>query len=79
MRGDILPIGGLKEKALAARSAGIDEVVIPALNERDLAELPRTLRKAVRFVPCSRMEDVLELALRPDSDRVQEEQPGEAK
>ncbi|MEL7059679.1 MAG: endopeptidase La, partial [Acidobacteriota bacterium] len=47
LRGDILPIGGLKEKALAARAAGIRTMIVPKLNARDLEELPRTLRRAL--------------------------------
>ncbi|MEM1203701.1 MAG: endopeptidase La, partial [Acidobacteriota bacterium] len=65
LRGDILPIGGLKEKALAARSAGIRRVIIPKLNERDLTQLPKILRTAVSFHPSSRMSEILELALVP--------------
>ncbi len=65
LRGEILPIGGLKEKALAARAAGIKTVIIPALNERDLKELPRSLQGKVEFHPLAHMDDVLSLALRP--------------
>ena len=65
LRGEILPIGGLKEKALAARAAGITTVIIPGLNERDLHELPRSLRNQVTFRALSHMDEVLDLALRP--------------
>ncbi|MEM9552881.1 MAG: endopeptidase La [Acidobacteriota bacterium] len=65
LRGDVLPIGGLKEKALAARAAGIRTVVVPRLNERDLGELPRTLRKAIDFRCLGHVGEVLDLALRP--------------
>jgi ATP-dependent Lon protease len=65
LRGDILPIGGLKEKALAARAAGIRQVIIPKLNERELAELPATLRRDLTFHAFSHMDQVLELVLVP--------------
>ncbi len=63
LRGEILPIGGLKEKALAARVAGIKTVIIPRLNERDLEEIPATLRKGITFHFLGHMDEVLERAL----------------
>ena len=63
LRGDVLPIGGLKEKALAARAAGIRQVILPRLNERDLAELPATLLRDLTFYPVDHMDRVLELTL----------------
>lgn len=65
LRGDVLPIGGLKEKALAARAAGIRQVILPRLNERDLAELPATLLRDLTFYPVDHMDRVLELTLVP--------------
>ena len=65
LRGDILPIGGLKEKALAARAAGIRKVIIPKQNERELAELPASLRRDLVFYPLVHMDQVLELTLLP--------------
>jgi ATP-dependent Lon protease len=65
LRGDILPIGGLKEKALAARAAGIRKVIIPKQNERELAELPASLRRDLVFYPLMHMDQVLELTLLP--------------
>ena len=66
LRGDVLPVGGIKEKVLAALRAGIDEVLLPAENERDLADLPANARKRVRFHFVSRAEEVLEAALRKE-------------
>ena len=63
LRGEVLPIGGLKEKALAARRAGITTIVLPSRNERDLAEIPEDLRRDLRFVFVERAEQVLEAAL----------------
>ncbi|MCP4655349.1 MAG: endopeptidase La [bacterium] len=63
LRGEILPIGGLKEKALAARAAGITTVIVPRLNERDLEEIPATLRKGLTFRFLGHMNEVLESAL----------------
>jgi len=65
LRGDILPIGGLKEKALAARAAGIRKVIIPKQNERELVELPASLLRDLTFYPLSHMDQVLELTLVP--------------
>ncbi len=65
LRGDVLPIGGLKEKALAARAAGIRKVIIPRQNERELAELPASLLRDLSFFPVGHMDQVLELTLVP--------------
>ncbi len=68
LRGRVLAIGGLKEKTLAAYAAGADTVCIPADNMRDMHELDPEVKQHVRFVPCSRMEDVLAVALaRPEA------------
>jgi ATP-dependent Lon protease len=63
LTGQVLPIGGLKEKALAAQRNGLKRVIAPALNERDLDELPEHLRKDVKFVFVSDVHEVLEAAL----------------
>jgi ATP-dependent Lon protease len=62
LRGRVLPIGGLKEKALAALRAGIDKVIIPAQNEKDLVEIPKDIRKKMRFFPVSDMDEVVKIA-----------------
>ena len=73
LRGEVLPIGGLKEKALAARRAGITTIVLPSRNERDLAEIPEDLRRDLKFVFVERAEQVLEAALvRPRKVRAAE-------
>src|SRR6185437_12752046 len=63
LRGRVLPIGGLKEKAVAAHRNGIRHVLIPQLNVRDLEELPDEVRKAITFHPVKTMDEVLRLAL----------------
>ncbi len=63
LRGKVLPIGGLKEKVLAAVQAHVGTIVIPHRNEKDLADIPRPLRSRVRFVLARTMADVLEAAL----------------
>jgi ATP-dependent Lon protease len=63
LRGRVLPIGGLKEKLLAALRAGIKTVVIPEENVKDLAEIGDEIKKALEIVPASRMDDVLKVAL----------------
>jgi ATP-dependent Lon protease len=63
LRGEILPVGGIKEKVLAALRAGIDQVCLPRENQRDLSELPASARGKLRAHLFSRAEDVLRLAL----------------
>jgi ATP-dependent Lon protease len=62
LRGDVLPIGGVKEKVLAARRAGIRTVILPRANRRDLAEIPKELRRDLTFVFASKVDDVLDAA-----------------
>jgi len=59
LRGRVLPIGGLKEKALAALRAGITTVIIPDQNQKDLVEIPKDLRDKIRFVPVKNMDQIL--------------------
>jgi ATP-dependent Lon protease len=63
LRGRVLPIGGLKEKSLAARRAGIKEIIIPDTNKKDLAEMPDNIRKEVKFHLAKTADQVLNLAL----------------
>ncbi len=65
LRGNVLPVGGIKEKCLAAHRAGIREILLPKRNERDLEEVPETIRKAVSFRFMETVEDALEAALVP--------------
>jgi ATP-dependent Lon protease len=63
LRGTVLPIGGLKEKVLAAHRGGIKTVLIPAENEKDIEEIPSTILKTVELVPVSHMDEVLKRAV----------------
>jgi ATP-dependent Lon protease len=63
LTGQVLPIGGLREKALAAQRAGLTRVVIPRENEPDLQELPEETRRELEFIPADSIEDVLAAAL----------------
>ena len=63
LRGAVLPIGGLKQKVLAAHRAGITEMVVPARNEIDLDEVPAGIREAITFHVVSTVPEVLAVAL----------------
>ncbi len=65
LRGLVLPIGGLKEKSLAALRAGITEVIVPKLNEKDLAEVPAEAKEKIHFTLAETVDDVLAAALEP--------------
>jgi ATP-dependent Lon protease len=69
LRGDVMPIGGLKEKALAAKLAGIHTVLVPKLNRRDLAEIPPAITDGLTFHFVDHMDEVLELALLGPDER----------
>ncbi len=75
LRGKVLPIGGLKEKLLAAHRAGIFEAILPRENEKDLAELPDNLRNAMKLHFVDQMDDVLKLALEGPLPELREETP----
>jgi ATP-dependent Lon protease len=65
LRGTVLPVGGIKEKLLAAHRAGIKEVLIPARNERDLEDLPKDVREQLKVHLVKRVDEVLKLVLEP--------------
>ncbi len=69
LRGDVLPIGGLKEKTLAAKLAGIHTVIVPKLNRRDLADIPATITDGLTFHFVDHMDEVLKLALLDPDER----------
>jgi ATP-dependent Lon protease len=76
LRGKVLPIGGLKEKLLAAHRAGIFEVVLPADNEKDLAEVPENLRAVMKLNFVNTMDEVLKIALESALPEIPDETPG---
>jgi ATP-dependent Lon protease len=63
LRGEVLPIGGLKQKALAAYRAGIKTVIFPKKNEKDLVEIPKEIAQSIQFIPVDTVDQVLEIAL----------------
>ncbi len=63
LRGRVLPIGGLKEKSLSAHRAGLTTIIIPKQNERDLDDIPQSVRDELTFHAVSNVEDVLAIAL----------------
>jgi ATP-dependent Lon protease len=75
LRGKVLPIGGLKEKLLAAHRAGIFEAVLPAENKRDLADLPELIKNSMKLNWVETMDEVLEIALAAKLPRLTEETP----
>jgi ATP-dependent Lon protease len=76
LRGKVLPIGGLKEKLLAAHRAGIMEVILPAENDKDLAEVPENLRSVMKLHFVNTMDEVLAVALEHPLPEIPEETPG---
>jgi ATP-dependent Lon protease len=69
LRGLVLPIGGLKEKTLAAVRAGIEEVIIPKLNEKDLPDLPEEVRNKLKVTLAETVDDVLSAAFEKNATR----------
>ena len=66
LRGRVLPIGGLREKTMAALRSGINTVIIPAENEADLEKIDQTVRAALNFITAERVETVLDAAIVKD-------------
>jgi ATP-dependent Lon protease len=69
LRGRILPVGGLKEKALAALRMNIRKIIIPEKNKKDLAEIPSNIKRKLTFVPVSYMDEVLRFTLHPTTPK----------
>ena len=65
LQGRVLPIGGLKQKVLAAHAAGLTDVILPERNRADLEDVPEDVRESMRFHPVMTLGEVLELALEP--------------
>ena len=75
LRGLVLPIGGLKEKSLAAMRAGISTVIIPKLNEKDLVDVPEEAKQKLKFVPVETVDEVLNVALEKNGASSPESKP----
>jgi len=67
LSGLVLPVGGIREKVLAARRFGIKTVILPAFNEPDLGELPDEVRRDMKFVPAETLEQVINVAMTEDA------------
>ena len=63
LRGRVLPIGGLKEKSFSAHRAGLTTIIIPKDNEKDLEDIPESVREDLTFIPVHHLDEVLEIAL----------------
>jgi ATP-dependent Lon protease len=68
LRGDVLPVGGIKEKVIAAVRAGIKDIILPYLNEKDVVELPDNVKKGIRFHLVQGIEEALQVALEKEGD-----------
>ncbi len=82
LRGKVLPIGGLKEKVLAAHRAGISTFILPEKNEKDLAEIPQKVRRQLKMISVRNVDEVLQLALCPpdvSEDRKSKPDPDESR
>ena len=69
--GQVLPIGGLKEKLLAAHRAGIKKVIIPKDNEKDLIDIPKKVKEDIKIIPVETADEVVKLALKNELKRVE--------
>ena len=69
LRGDILPIGGLKEKSLAAYRAGVETLIVPRQNQKDMIEIPDEIKKKLKFAFAETMDQVLEMALEKEAKK----------
>ncbi len=67
LRGKVLPVGGIKEKVLAAHRAGLRKVILPKENEKDLEEIPEEIREKLKFIPVDNVDQVLDVVLEPRS------------
>jgi ATP-dependent Lon protease len=66
LRGRVLPIGGLKEKVMAAHRAGLKTMIVPRKNEKDMVEIPKKILSDLKFILVDHMDEVVQEALRPD-------------
>jgi ATP-dependent Lon protease len=73
LRGQVMPIGGVKEKVLAAHRSGLKMVILPARNEADLEDIPDEVRKEMQFVFAETVDNVFDAALEPEQLKLSEE------
>jgi ATP-dependent Lon protease len=79
LRGRVLPVGGLKEKILAAHRAGIKTILLPADNKSDIEELPANVKRSLEFIPVEHMDEVLKVALLPAKAQKPKESTSESR
>ncbi|MEJ2149947.1 MAG: endopeptidase La [Chloroflexota bacterium] len=77
LRGQVLPVGGIKEKVLAAHRVGIDTIILPSRNEKDLDEIPDDVQKQIHFIPVTDVDEVFAAALGERVDTLNGDDPGE--
>jgi len=65
LRGKVLPVGGIKDKVLAAHRAGVTKVILPKDNEKDLEEVPQDIKNKLEFVLVENIDQVLDMVLKP--------------
>jgi ATP-dependent Lon protease len=70
LQGRVLPVGGIKQKVLAAHAAGLTDVILPERNRADLDDVPEDVREQLRFHPVMTIDEVVELALEPAPARI---------
>ncbi len=68
LRGAVLPVGGIKEKVLAAKRAGLKKVILPDRNQKDLDDVPANVREDMEFLFIKRVDDVIDLAIGPKTE-----------
>ena len=69
LRGKVLPVGGIREKVLAAHRAGIKTIIMPERNMKDLVDIPKKVRTDLQLIPVAHMDDVLKVAIHPEEIR----------
>jgi len=72
LRGRILPVGGIREKILAAHRAGITTIIIPKKNEKDLGELNKKVRTSLNIIAINHIDEILDIALLPKQEKSEE-------
>ena len=75
LTGLVLPVGGIKEKVLAAHRAGIRRIILPKANEKDLKEVPQEVRDELTVIPVERIEEVLPAAFNHDANSAEKHEP----
>ncbi|HSP07169.1 MAG TPA: S16 family serine protease, partial [Acidobacteriota bacterium] len=70
LRGAVLPVGGIKEKVLAAKRAGLKKVILPDRNRKDLEDVPENVREGLEFLFIKRVDEIIDLAIEPKQQEI---------